>query len=99
MIKLSDILYTVHTKALSGNTDLDIQSVHIDSREVTSKSLFIAVRGVNADGHRFISKAIEQGAVAIVCEAIPSAKKDGITYVQVSDSSEAAGRIALNFYN
>ena len=99
MIKLSDILYTVHTKALSGNTDLDIETVHIDSREVKARSLFIAVRGVNADGHRFISKAIEQGAVAVVCEAIPSEKKEGITYVQVADSSEAAGRIAHNFYD
>jgi UDP-N-acetylmuramoyl-L-alanyl-D-glutamate--2,6-diaminopimelate ligase len=54
--KLSDILYKVHTIALSGNTDVDIADVQIDSRKVEKGSLFIAVRGVAADGHRFISR-------------------------------------------
>ncbi|MBA2745307.1 MAG: UDP-N-acetylmuramoyl-L-alanyl-D-glutamate--2,6-diaminopimelate ligase [Flavisolibacter sp.] len=98
MIKLSDILYTVQTKGLSGITDMDIADVQIDSREVKKGALFIALKGAAVDGHQFIQKAIEKGAIAIVCETIPSEKQEGITYVQVVDSNEAAGRIAHNFY-
>ena len=98
MKKLSDILYKVRTAALSGNTDIDINGIAIDSRKVKQGFLFIAVKGWAVDGHHFIDKAIEQGAVAIVCETLPELK-DGISYVQVSDSAEAAGLIAHNYYD
>jgi len=96
--KLSDILYKVHTTALSGNTDIDINDIQIDSRKAGKGSLFVAVKGVAADGHLFIEKAIAQGAVAIVCEQMPS-QVEGITYVQTSNSAEAAGQLAHNFYD
>ncbi|MGZ3851155.1 MAG: UDP-N-acetylmuramoyl-L-alanyl-D-glutamate--2,6-diaminopimelate ligase [Flavisolibacter sp.] len=99
MKKLSDILYKVSTAALAGNTNVDVVDVQIDSRKVQKGSLFIAVRGVAADGHQFIDKAIKQGAVAIVAEEIPSSKEEGVTYVQSIDSAEAAGLIAHNFYD
>ncbi|MGZ3951238.1 MAG: Mur ligase family protein, partial [Flavisolibacter sp.] len=99
MKKLSDILYKVSTAALAGNTNVDVVDVQIDSRKVQKGSLFIAVRGVAADGHQFIDKAIQQGAVAIVAEEIPSSKEEGVTYVQSIDSAEAAGLIAHNFYD
>ncbi|HEX6333091.1 MAG TPA: UDP-N-acetylmuramoyl-L-alanyl-D-glutamate--2,6-diaminopimelate ligase [Flavisolibacter sp.] len=99
MKKLSDILYKVHTIALAGNTDVDISGVHIDSRNVKAGDLFIAVRGVAVDGHRFIDKAIELGAVAIICEQMPALVRPGITYIQSSDSGEAAGHAAHNFYD
>lgn len=98
MKKLSDILYKVHTTALSGNTDIDINDIQIDSRKAGNGSLFVAVKGVAADGHLFIDKAIAQGAVAIVCEQMPS-QVEGITYVQTSSSAEAAGQLAHNFYD
>jgi UDP-N-acetylmuramoyl-L-alanyl-D-glutamate--2,6-diaminopimelate ligase len=97
--KLSDILYKVRATALNGNTSIDISDVQIDSRKVKPGSLFIAVRGVAVDGHQFIAKAVEQGAVAIVCEAFPTTKSEGITFVQTADSAEAAGQIAHNFYD
>ncbi len=84
--------------ALTGNTDIDINDIQIDSRKVGKGSLFIAVKGVAADGHLYIEKAISQGAVAIVCEQMPS-KKEGITYVQTTSSAEAAGQLAHNFYD
>lgn len=98
MKKLSEILYKVHTKALSGNTDVDITDVQIDSRKVGKGSLFVAVRGAAADGHRFIETAIAQGAAAVVCEEMPP-QQEGITYVQTGDSAEAAGQLAHNFYD
>lgn len=99
MKKLSDILYKVHTIALAGNTNIDVNDVQIDSRKVQKGSLFIAVKGMAADGHQFIAKAIEQGAVAIVCGQMPLSQKKGVTYVQTNNSSEAAGLIAHNFYD
>lgn len=99
MKKLSDILYKVSTTALAGNTNIDINDVQIDSRKVRKGSLFVAVKGAAVDGHRFINKAVEQGAVAVVCEEMPSSQIEGPTYVQVSNSAEAAGLIAHNFYD
>jgi UDP-N-acetylmuramoyl-L-alanyl-D-glutamate--2,6-diaminopimelate ligase len=97
--KLSDILYKVQTTALAGNTDIDISDVQIDSRKVRKGSLFVAVKGVAVDGHQFITKAIELGAEAIVCQSLPASKSKGVTYVQTANSAEAAGIIAHNFYD
>lgn len=99
MKKLSDILYKVQASSLAGSTDIDITDVQIDSRRVKKNSLFVAVKGVAADGHQFIDRAIEQGAVGIVCEKLPSSQKPGVTYVQTNNSSEAAGILAHNFYD
>ncbi len=99
MKKLSEILYKVHITAITGNTDVPITNVQIDSRQVTQGSLFIAVKGSASDGHHFIQKAIEQGALAIVCEVLPKEKKEDITFVQTGNSAEAAGLIAHNFYD
>jgi UDP-N-acetylmuramoyl-L-alanyl-D-glutamate--2,6-diaminopimelate ligase len=97
--KLSEILYKVHITATKGTTGIDIASVQIDSRKVQSGSLFIAVKGSGVDGHLFISKAMEQGAVAIVCETLPVQQAENITYIQTTNSAEAAGIIAHNFYD
>ena len=99
MKKLSEILYKVHITAITGNTDVPITNVQIDSRQVTQGSLFIAVKGSASDGHHFIQKAIEQGALAIVCEVLPKEKKEDITFVQTGNSAEAAGLVAHNFYD
>jgi len=97
--KLSEILYKVHITAITGNTDVPITNVQIDSRQVTQGSLFIAVKGSASDGHHFIQKAVEQGALAIVCEVLPKEKKEDITFVQTGNSAEAAGLVAHNFYD
>lgn len=99
MKKLQDILYGVGLTAIAGDTAVAIGNVQIDSRAVGSDSLFIAVRGSAADGHQFIQKAIAQGAVAVVCEDMPAEKTEGITYVQVRSTAEAAGQIAHLFYD
>jgi UDP-N-acetylmuramoyl-L-alanyl-D-glutamate--2,6-diaminopimelate ligase len=96
---LSDILYKVRLEEVTGSTHMAISSVSFDSRKVKKDSLFIATRGETTDGHKFIDKAIESGAVAIVCENIPEAKHDSVTYVKVTDASFALGIIACNFYD
>jgi UDP-N-acetylmuramoyl-L-alanyl-D-glutamate--2,6-diaminopimelate ligase len=84
--------------AVSGSTDVIVSGVQIDSRQVSHRSVFVAIRGVAVDGRQFIDKAIEAGAVAIVSEEMPVEQKEGITYIQTPDSAEAAGLIAHNFY-
>lgn len=99
MKPLSDILYKVRITAIEGNRDVMVGDVQLDSRKVSKGTLFIAVKGVAADGHQFIEKAIAQGAAAVVCETIPGTRNDSVTYIQTSDSAEAAGQIAHNFFN
>jgi UDP-N-acetylmuramoyl-L-alanyl-D-glutamate--2,6-diaminopimelate ligase len=96
---LSDILYKARIEEVIGSTHIAISSVTFDSRKVKKDSLFIATRGTANDGHRFIDKAIELGANAIVCEEVPAYKKENVTYVKVLDSSLALGYIACNYYD
>jgi UDP-N-acetylmuramoyl-L-alanyl-D-glutamate--2,6-diaminopimelate ligase len=98
MALLQDILYKAGIRSVTGRTDIEVKDIQSDSRKVGKGSLFIAIRGVNADGHQFIEKTVSQGAVAVVAEQLPAVLKEGITYVQVENSAAAAGYIAHNFY-
>lgn len=96
---LSDIIYKVRLEEIVGSTHMAITSLTFDSRKVKKGSLFIATSGTNVDGHQFIQKAIEMGAIAIVCEVLPIEKVAEVTYVKVTDSSFALGIIACNYFD
>jgi UDP-N-acetylmuramoyl-L-alanyl-D-glutamate--2,6-diaminopimelate ligase len=96
---LSDILYKTRLEEIIGSTNVAISSVTFDSRKVKKDSLFIATRGTSSDGHHYIELAIENGAVAVVCEDLPETLKENVTYVKVLDSSASLGYIACNFYD
>lgn len=96
---LSDILYKVSLKAVSGKTDREVKDLQFDSRKVGKDSVFVAVKGTASDGHAFIPQVIEKGVKAIVLETLPEELAADVTYVQVADSSEALGLMAANFYN
>lgn len=95
---LRDILYKVSIRSVAGSTEVDIDAIQVDSRKVTKETAFVAVKGGTADGHQFIDKAIESGALAVVCEEMPPHKKEGVTYIEVGDSAEAAAFMAVNFF-
>ena len=99
MKKLQDILYGVSIESIVGSTAIPIKDIEFDSRKIKKENLFIAQKGVVLDGHDFIFDAIEQGAVAIVCEKLPKKCATGIVYVIVASASEALGHIASNFYD
>ena len=102
MKKLKDILYKAGLVEVVGSTDISVSSICFDSRKVEKDSLFIAVKGMQSDGHKFISQAVSSGAVAIVCEEISSSLQGGgqnVTYIKVKDSESALGIIASNFYD
>ena len=96
---LSDILYKVKLEEIIGSTHVAISSIVFDSRKVKKDSLFVATKGAADDGHIYIQKAIELGAIAIVCEEIQKDKNDQITYVKVADSTYALGVMACNYYD
>jgi UDP-N-acetylmuramoyl-L-alanyl-D-glutamate--2,6-diaminopimelate ligase len=97
-MKLTDIIARIKVKAIEGNADVDIADVDIDSRRVAPGHLFVAMRGTLTDGHQYIGKAIEQGAVAVLCEHIPAAIPVGSTTFVVVDSTEdAVGPVATAF--
>lgn len=98
MAILQDILYKVRIRSVHGNLAVKVKALHIDSRKVTKGDVFVAIKGAAADGHQFVDSVAEKGAVAIVCEEMPSALKEGVTYVQVENSGAAAGFMAHNFY-
>ncbi|HZH65903.1 MAG TPA: UDP-N-acetylmuramoyl-L-alanyl-D-glutamate--2,6-diaminopimelate ligase [Flavisolibacter sp.] len=98
MKTVADILYKVHIVAVAGSTDVVISGVQIDSRKASHRTVFVAVKGSDVDGHKFIETAIDAGAVAVVCQEMPAKTKEGVTYVRVDNSAEAAGVIAHNFY-
>lgn len=99
MKKLQDILYGVSIESIIGSTAIQIRAIEFDSRKVQKGTLFVAQKGVVSDGHDFISNAIENGAVAIVCEKLPEKCESGIVYVVVANASEGLGHIAANFYD
>ena len=97
-MKLSDLLKNIVTISITGDAECDIKGVNIDSRKVADGHLFIAMRGTQVDGHKFIPKAEELGAAAILCEQLPDERKEGVTYVQVADTEDVVGQVATTFY-
>jgi len=78
--------------------DADVSELVFDSRKAKQGTVFLALKGVNADGHQFIEKAVGQGAEIIVCENI-SEVIDGVIYILVKNSHYALGLMACNFYD
>lgn len=99
MKTISVILKEIEILHVEGSLDLLIENIHFDSRQVQSGDFFVAVKGTQTDGHDYIGKAIQLGAVAIMCEVLPTEIKDGITYCLVKDSAFALAISAHNFYD
>lgn len=99
MALLRDILYKVSLVSSSGDMEKEVKAIAFDSRQVEKGHLFVAVRGTQADGHEYINKAINAGAIVVVCEALPEQLHDNVSYIAVKDSAAALGIIASNFYN
>lgn len=98
MISLKEILYKVGIEAVHGSTEIAIEKMAFDSRQITANDVFIAIRGSVSNGHDFIEKAISLGATAIVCDVFPDNMTDGITYVQVKDTNQAMAIMAANYF-
>lgn len=99
MKPLSEILYKAGITEVVGTTSEEVCAVTADSRMVAPGGVFVAVKGVHSDGHKYIPSAVASGAKAIVCEEFPSLLDENVVWVKVSDSSFSLGHIASNFYD
>lgn len=100
-MKLSDLIKGVPVKRVTGNIGIEIQGVVYDSRQVTPGSLFVAIRGLKTDGHRYIRDAVSKGAAALLIEEEANGNMTpsvSIPVLTVSDSREAIARIAINYH-
>ena len=97
-MKLESLIQAIPVKQISGNTNKEISGLDSDSRNIQQDFLFVAVKGTAVDGHQFIDKSIESDATAIVCEEMPENITPTSTYIQVSDSKEALGLLASEWY-
>lgn len=95
---LKELLHAIPVTQVEGPLTVEVSSVCFDSRQVVPGAMFVAVRGVHTDGHLYIAKAIELGAVVLVVEELPEELSDTVTYVVVADTSYVLGVIADNFY-
>lgn len=98
MMVLKDILYKVTINAVVGSTSIAVAKIEFDSRQIQTNDVFVAISGTITDGHKYIEKAIKDGAIAVVCETLPEVLQDGITYIKVANSNEALAFMANNFY-
>ena len=97
-MKLKELLKNITPIRIIGNDDVEIKGVNIDSRRIKTGHLFVAMKGTQVDGHLFIGKAIELGAISVLCEDLPEVLQEGITYVQVESTEDAVGKVATLFY-
>lgn len=97
-VKLSHLLEGINTLEVIGDIDKNIIDLQSDSRKAVKDGMFVAVRGVTTDGHKYIPVVASTHVGAIVCEQLPATLEKGITYVRVADSAEALGRLASNWY-
>ena len=97
-MKLNELLKHVEVLNALGDTEIEITGVNIDSRRIEAGHLFVAIPGTQTDGHKFIPKAIEQGAVAVLCEYFPNRREPGVTYIAVDSTEDCVGEVATQFY-
>ena len=96
---LQDILFGVSLREVVGSTQLSIKDIQIDSRKVQEGSVFVAIKGIQADGHEFIATAIQKGAIAIVCEKLPHSLQEGVVFIVVANAQESVAVMAHHFYD
>ena len=99
MKRLEELLDNVRALEIENSANPVVGSLTYDSRAVEQGACFFAVRGTQSDGHRYITSAIERGAVAIICEEMPESRVEGVSYVKVEDSNIAMAHIAAAYYD
>ncbi len=95
---LSQLIKDIAATSVRGLTDREITGVNIDSRQIGKGHLFVAVKGTQTDGHRYIKAAIDKGATAILYTEALEEEVDGVTYIRVEDTEAAVGSVATAFY-
>ncbi len=99
MKPLSELLAGIELLESRGDISVLIHGIQFDSREVKAGDLFVALKGSHVNGHQYIVKAIELGAVAVVCEDIPENFPSDVVLVRIADTQPNLGKIAAAYYD
>lgn len=94
-MRLRELIKNLSIIEMNADAGLEISGVSYDSRKTEKGDMFVAIRGFEADGHKFIPKAVENGAAVILCEEKPSCD---IPYVLVSDSRYGLAIVSRDFF-
>ena len=97
-MELKKMMEHTDARLLSGPESVTIHQIQYDSRKVTKGDVFVCVVGFQTDGHRYIEKAIAQGAAAIILQKAPASFQDGISYYQMEDTRKGLALLSANFY-
>ena len=95
---LNELLKDIKPISISGNADIEVTGINIDSRKIEKGHMFVAIKGTQTDGHAYIGKAIELGATSIVCETLPDTLDEGVAYIVAESTEDAVGRLATAYY-
>ena len=98
MKSLSDLLSAIAVEEIIGSEAKEITSIESDSRKIKLGSMFVAVRGYNVDGHKFIPLVTLAGASALVCEELPERLESTVTYIRVANTAVALGYLASHWW-
>ena len=94
-MKLAELLRDIEVLESHASPELEIADVAYDSRQVTKGAAFVAIRGFESDGHKYIPQAVEKGASCVICEEKPALD---VPYVVVRDSRLALAVASKNFF-
>jgi len=97
-MKLTDLIQGLTSIDVRGNMEREIASLSFDSREIQQGSMYVALKGLSVDGHRFITSAVEAGAVCVVCEVLPENRSEDVCWIHVEDSRKAIAWLAASWY-
>jgi UDP-N-acetylmuramoyl-L-alanyl-D-glutamate--2,6-diaminopimelate ligase len=98
MMQLKDILKGVAVVRIEGDEATAVRAIQQDSRKVSDGDCFVAVKGTTTDGHQYIQQVIDKGATIVVCEKLPEARNEAVTYVVVKNAAIALGEMAANYF-
>ena len=96
---LSNILNNINYISFIGTKEIDVNHITYDSRCVKNNSVFVAIKGLTEDGHKYIKSAIERGASVIVCETIPEELKSMASFIVVENSRKIMADISALIYD
>ncbi len=96
VLKLGEIIKTIPDAVVYGDKDVEISHITNNSRECVKGSLFVAVRGFQTDGHKYIKSAVENGASAVLCEEYDESVS--VEQVVVKNSRISESLAAAAFY-
>lgn len=96
-MKLKDLLEKIDFSLVQGDLNIEISDIFYDSRKCISDSVFICLKGYDADGHNFINSAVAKGASAVVISDDVRVDEN-ITVVRVKDTREALAFMSAEFF-